>query len=93
MQMEADESELIKPKNSLQIGRPSGDECGKRQLYQYLRFYQVYPQIVRSLPAQLRHLIREGPNVEYALAGMDNNLFVSKYLLELSKKEEMRNFY
>lgn len=30
--------------------------------------------------------------VEYALAGMDNNLFVSKYLLELPSKEEMRAF-
>lgn len=26
--------------------------------------------------------------VEYALAGMDNNLFVSKYQLELPRKEE-----
>jgi predicted nuclease of restriction endonuclease-like (RecB) superfamily len=30
--------------------------------------------------------------VEYALAGMDNNLFASKYLLELPKKEEMERF-
>jgi predicted nuclease of restriction endonuclease-like (RecB) superfamily len=30
--------------------------------------------------------------VEYALAGMDNQLFVSKYLLELPKKEEMKQF-
>lgn len=29
---------------------------------------------------------------EYALAGMDNNLFVSKYLLELPKKEDMQRF-
>lgn len=29
---------------------------------------------------------------EFALAGMDNNLFVSKYLLELPKKEEMQKF-
>ena len=29
---------------------------------------------------------------EYALAGMDNNLFVSKYLLELPKKEDMQWF-
>jgi hypothetical protein len=29
---------------------------------------------------------------EYALAGMDNNLFVSKYLLELPKKEEIQQF-
>ncbi|MGD0093499.1 MAG: PDDEXK nuclease domain-containing protein [Planctomycetota bacterium] len=30
--------------------------------------------------------------VEYALAGMDNQLFVSKYELELPKKEEIRRF-
>ncbi len=30
--------------------------------------------------------------VEYALAGIDNGLFVSKYLLELPKKEEMQRF-
>lgn len=30
--------------------------------------------------------------VEYALAGMDNQLFVSKYLLELPKKEEIQRF-
>lgn len=29
---------------------------------------------------------------EYALAGMDNQLFVSKYLLELPRKEEMQRF-
>jgi predicted nuclease of restriction endonuclease-like (RecB) superfamily len=31
--------------------------------------------------------------VEYALAGMDNNLFVSKYLLELPSKEEIQTFF
>lgn len=30
--------------------------------------------------------------VEYALAGMDNQLFVSKYQLELPKKEDMQRF-
>ena len=30
--------------------------------------------------------------VEYALAGMDNHLFVSKYLLELPKQAEMQRF-
>lgn len=29
---------------------------------------------------------------EYALAGMDNHLFASKYLFELPKKEEMQKF-
>lgn len=32
------------------------------------------------------------PLVEYALAGMDNQLFVSKYQLGLPKKEEMQRF-
>lgn len=32
------------------------------------------------------------PLVEYALAGMDNQLFVSKYQLELPKREEMERF-
>lgn len=35
---------------------------------------------------------RDHTLVEYALAGMDNSLFVSKYQLELPKKEEMRQF-
>jgi hypothetical protein len=30
--------------------------------------------------------------VEYALAGMDNNLFVSKYQLELPKKDDIQRF-
>jgi hypothetical protein len=30
--------------------------------------------------------------VEYALAGMSNDLFVSKYQLELPAKDEMKRF-
>ena len=30
--------------------------------------------------------------VEYALSGMDNNLFVSKYLLNLPSKETLTQF-
>ncbi len=55
-----------------------------------------------------RHMMTEGDNppvgillctdknhalAEYALAGMDNHLFVSKYLLELPKKEEIQRFF
>jgi hypothetical protein len=29
---------------------------------------------------------------EYALAGMDNQLFVSKYMLQLPKKDDMERF-
>jgi len=35
---------------------------------------------------------KDNPLVEYALAGMDNNLFVSKYQLELPKKEDIERF-
>jgi predicted nuclease of restriction endonuclease-like (RecB) superfamily len=35
---------------------------------------------------------KDQPLVEYALAGMDNQLFVSKYQLELPKKEDMERF-
>ena len=31
---------------------------GRRQLYSYLAFYRVYPQIVRTVPAQFRHLLQ-----------------------------------
>lgn len=54
-----------------------------------------------------RHMMAEGDNapvgillcakrdhalVEYALAGMDNRLFVSKYQLELPKRQDMQRF-
>ncbi len=35
---------------------------------------------------------KDGPLVEYALAGMDNNLFVSRYQLELPDKAEIEHF-
>ena len=35
---------------------------------------------------------KDQPLVEYALAGMDNQLFVSKYQLELPRKEDMQRF-
>ena len=43
--------------------------------------------LFRSLCTQKDHAL-----VEYAFAGMDNNLFVSKYHLELPKKEEIQRF-
>jgi hypothetical protein len=54
-----------------------------------------------------KHMMSEGDNppigillctkkdhalVEYALSAIDNDIFVSKYLLELPKKEEMQRF-
>lgn len=58
--------------------------CDRRELYRYRQFYAKYPQIVESLTPQLVSLLR--------LAGMDNGLFVSRYQLELPKKEEMQRF-
>jgi predicted nuclease of restriction endonuclease-like (RecB) superfamily len=34
--------------------------CNRRQLYDYLQFYRVYPQIVRSVSAQLQVTLPEG---------------------------------
>lgn len=42
---------------STELGKLNVSSCGKRQIYQYLRFYQTYPQIVRSLTANLQNLI------------------------------------
>lgn len=95
---------------------------GKRQLYGYLAFYRVYPQIVRTASAQsaqallptaavnkVRTASAPSPGdqppigillctrknqklVEYALAGMSNQLFVSRYQVQLPGKEEMAAF-
>ncbi len=37
------------------------ETCEKRRLYQYLRFYNTYPEIVRSLTAQSERLLLEAP--------------------------------
>jgi hypothetical protein len=38
---------------SRELKRLGISNAGRRQLYQYLTFYRAYPQIVRTLPAQL----------------------------------------
>ncbi len=43
--------------SELARGLTDVSNCNRRQLYDYLRFYKVYPQIVRTLSAQLRKLI------------------------------------
>jgi len=64
------------------------------QLNTYVSWYRKHmmtegdnPPIGILLCTQKDHAL-----VEYALAGIDNSLFVSKYLLELPKKEEMQRF-
>ena len=64
------------------------------QLNTYVSWYQKNmatdgdnPPVGILLCTQKDHTL-----VEYALAGMDNNLFVSKYQLELPKKEDIQRF-
>jgi predicted nuclease of restriction endonuclease-like (RecB) superfamily len=42
---------------SRELRRHKISNTGRRQLYNYLAFYRTYPQIVRTVPAQSRHLI------------------------------------
>jgi hypothetical protein len=47
--------ERIVPELAVQLKDISN--CSKRQLYRYLRFYRVYPDAVRALPAQFRRFL------------------------------------
>lgn len=92
--------------------------CNNRQLYRYIRFYKLYPQIVGTVSPQFKKLIPSyiisgkvgtvSPQLhlpaetllsslsyshfDLICAGMNENLFISKYQLELPNKEEMINF-
>jgi hypothetical protein len=64
------------------------------QLNTYVSWYRKHmmadddnPPVGILLCTQKDHAL-----VEYALAGMDNQLFVSKYQLELPRKEEIQRF-
>ncbi len=64
------------------------------QLGTYVTWYRKHmmaegdnPPVGLLLCTQKDHVL-----VEYALAGMDNRLFVSKYQLELPQKEDLRRF-
>jgi len=56
----------------------------------YLR--RLYHEIVGTVPPQLLCTQKDHALVEYAIAGMDNHLFVSMYQLELPKKEDIQRF-
>ncbi len=64
------------------------------QLNTYVSWYRKNMMVEGDNPP-VGILLCTGKNhalVEYALAGMDNQLFVSRYLLELPNKEEMQKF-
>jgi predicted nuclease of restriction endonuclease-like (RecB) superfamily len=76
----------------LKLGEFTHENIG--QLNTYVSWYKKNMMSAGDNPP-VGILLCTGKNqtlVEYALAGMDNNLFVSKYLLELPGKEDMRAF-
>ncbi len=64
------------------------------QLNTYLSWYKENVMVEGDNPpiGILLCTEKDQPLVKYALAGRDDNLFVSKYQLELPKKEEMERF-
>jgi len=64
------------------------------QLNTYVAYYNAEVKLSDDNPAIGILLCTEKGKklVEYATAGMDNQLFVSKYLLELPKKEQLEAF-
>ncbi len=64
------------------------------QLNTYVSWYRKHAMTAGDNPPVgiLLCMRKNHALVEYALAGMDNKLFVKKYQLELPKKEEMRKF-
>lgn len=76
----------------LKLERFSHENLG--QLNTYVNWYRKNMMVEGDNPP-LGILLCTDKNhalVEYALAGMDNQLFVSKYQLELPKKEDMERF-
>ncbi len=64
------------------------------QLNTYVSWYKQNMMIEGDNPpvGLLLCTQKDHPLVEYALAGMDNHLFVSKYQLELPKTEQLQTF-
>ena len=64
------------------------------QLNTYVSWYRANKMLEGDNPpiGILLCTDKDSTLVEYALAGMDNNLFVSEYLLALPSKEEMQTF-
>ncbi|MBI4830791.1 MAG: DUF1016 family protein [Candidatus Lindowbacteria bacterium] len=76
----------------LKLGQFSHENIG--QLNTYVSWYKKNMMSEGDNPpiGILLCTQRDRTLVEYALAGMDNGLFVSKYQLELPKKEDMQRF-
>jgi predicted nuclease of restriction endonuclease-like (RecB) superfamily len=53
----ADYGDNLLTELSKELRKHEISNTGRRQLYNYLSFYRAYPEIVRTVPAQSRHLI------------------------------------
>lgn len=76
----------------LKVGEFSHEHLG--QLNTYVSYYRAHEMIAGDQPP-VGILLCTGKNhalVEYAMAGIDNRLFVSKYQLELPKPEELQHY-
>ena len=64
------------------------------QLNTYVNYYKATEMQTDDNPTVGILLVTNKNNalVEFATAGIDNHLFVSKYLLELPKKEQLEAF-
>ena len=51
--------EALLPELSKALRKHAVSNSGRRQLYNYLQFYRTYPQIVRTLSAQFKHMLPE----------------------------------
>jgi len=77
--------------------------CEKRRLYQYLRFFQVYPEIVRSAPTQFQALMMQRLTTDSSIvrsltAQLDGGLiqqlsYTHIELLVPLESEQKRSFY
>lgn len=76
----------------LKVGAFSHENAG--QLNTYLNYYRSEVMLPDDNPPVGLLLVAEKnqPLVEYATAGMDENLFVKKYLLQLPSKETLKDF-
>ena len=51
--------EALLPELSKALRKHAVSNSGRRQLYNYLQFYRTYPQIVRTVSAQFKHMLPE----------------------------------
>ena len=87
-------SSLLDTINSAHIRlQESASALSYRNLKLFRQFYLTYPQDDEYDPVGILLCTEKGKKlVEYALSGMDEKLFVSKYLLQLPSKKQLTDF-